>query len=115
MGGRIVCASRHPPRPTVGSEGEWLKAAKQQSSKAASSKAGKQSIKAAKQQSSKPAKQQSCRAGEQQSRKAPTNNTNTNPPNEPQTIKATAANHEKTCEEPNRYQKTSKNKREQEE
>ena len=85
---------------------------KQQSSTAAehqSSQAAKQeSRKAAEHQSSKAAEQQSSRAAEQQSSKAPTNNTNTNPPDQPQTIKTTAANHENTCEEPNRYQKTSK-------
>ena len=82
---------------------------KQQSSRAAKQPAAKQESRASKQQSSRVANQQSSKAaGEQQSRKAPTNNTNTNPLNEPQTIKATAANHEKTCEEPHRYQKTSK-------
>ena len=80
---------------------------KQQSRRAAKQQAAKQESRKAEHQSSTAA-EQSCRAGEQQSRKAPTNNTNTNPPNEPQTIKATAANHEKTCEEPNRYEKTLK-------
>ena len=70
LGGRIVCASRHSPRPTVGSEGEWLKAAKQQSSKAASSKAGKQESRASKQHSSRAANQQSSKAAEQESSKA---------------------------------------------